>query len=43
MRRITTLALGAFCLWVASGTLGVTAAIADEEVKEMVFQVEGMR
>ncbi len=42
MRGATKLALGAFFVLFAAGTIGVSAAADEEEVK-MVFQVEGMR
>ncbi len=42
MRGATTMALGALFVWFAVGTIGVAAAVGEEEVK-MVFHVEGMR
>ena len=41
MRRFTKMALGALFVFLAVGTLGVSTAIADEEL-EMVFDVEGL-
>ncbi len=42
MRVFTETALGALLVLFAVATAGVTAALADEDVK-MVFHVEGMR
>ena len=42
MRRATKMALGALFVLFTIGTIGISAAIAEEEVR-MVFQVEGMR
>ncbi len=42
MRSATRMALGALFMLFAVGTIGVSAVVAEEEVK-MVFHVEGMR
>ena len=42
MRGARKMALGALFVLFAVGTIGVSAAVAEEEVK-MVFHVEGMR
>ena len=42
MRSSAKMALGALFVFFAVGTIGVSAAVAEEEVK-MVFHVEGMR
>ena len=42
MRSTTRMALGALLVLFAVGTVGVSTAIAEEEVR-MVFDVEGMR
>ncbi len=42
MRGTMRMALGALFVLFAVGTIGVSAAADEEEVK-MVFQVEGMR
>ncbi len=41
MRSATRMALGALFVLFAVGSIGVSAAIGEQEVK-MVFQVEGM-
>ena len=41
MRGATRMALGALFVLFAVGTIGVTAGVAEEDVK-MVFHVEGM-
>ena len=42
MRSVTRLAVGALFVLFTIGSIGVSAALAEEEVK-MVFHVEGMR
>ncbi len=42
MRGVTKTALGVLLVLFGVATAGVTAAVADEDVK-MVFHVEGMR
>ncbi len=42
VRGVTKIALGVLLVLFAAVTAGVTAAVAEEEVK-MVFHVEGMR
>ena len=42
MRGVAWMALGVMSMMFAVGTLGVSTAVAEAEVK-MVFHVEGMR
>ena len=41
MRSVTSLAVGALFVLFAVGTIGMSDAVADEDLK-MVFHVEGM-
>ena len=42
MRSVTRMAVGILFVLFAVGTVGVSTAIAEQEVK-MVFDIEGMR
>ena len=41
MRSVTSLAVGALFVLFAVGTIGMSVAVADEDL-DMVFHVEGM-